>query len=99
MWSATLLLLVSMHGAHQAQVEPVGTWRHHPQATWTITATAAGEYQAQETGLGNASGTAHFTASGVFHIDYVTRDGNIVGIYEVRFAPDGGSATGTVREL
>jgi len=94
-----LLLLLSMHGPHQPQVDPVGTWRHSPDATWTITATGEGQYQAQETGLGNATGTAHFTASGVFHIDYVTRDGAIVGIYEVHFARDGRSASGTVREL
>jgi hypothetical protein len=99
MLSSTLLLLVSMHAPHQPQVDPVGTWRHSPEGTWTITATADGEYQAQETGLGNASGPAHFTASGAFHIDYVTRDGTVVGIYEVRFSHDGRSASGTVREL
>jgi hypothetical protein len=88
-----------MHAPHAQQVDPVGTWRHSPDATWTITAMGEGNYQAQEAGLGNASGVAHFTASGLFHIDYVTRDGTIAGIYEVRFARDGRSATGNVREL
>ena len=99
MLHTALLFLVSMHAPHAQPVDPVGTWRHSPDATWTITAIGDGNYQAQEAGLGNASGIAHFTANGLFHIDYVTRDGAIAGIYEVRFARDGRSATGTVREL
>jgi hypothetical protein len=79
--------------------DPIGTWRHSPDATWTITATGNGGYRAQETGLGNASGPASFTPSGTFRIDYITRDGSIKGYYEVRFSPDGRTASGSVQEL
>jgi hypothetical protein len=100
MFSATLLVWLSMHAPpHAGLIDPVGTWRHSPDGTWTITAKGEGEYQAQESGLGHSSGTAHFTASGLFHLDYVTRDGTVVGVYDIRFSRDGRSAAGTVREL
>jgi tetratricopeptide (TPR) repeat protein len=83
----------------QAGMDPTGVWRHHPEATWTISRTAAGGWFAQESGLGNASGPGNWTPGGSFRIDYVTRDGTIKGYYDVRFSPDGRSATGTVREL
>jgi hypothetical protein len=40
-----------------------------------------------------------WTPSGTFKIDYTTRDGQINGYYEVRFAPDGKTASGSVQEL
>ena len=55
-----------------------------------------GRFQAQESGLGNAAGPAYFTQAGTFRIDYVTRDDSISGYYEVRFSPDGRTASGTV---
>lgn len=76
-----------------------GTWRHHPQAAWTITPSANGGWFAQEAGLGNASGPGHWTATGTFRIDYVTRDGTIKGYYDMRFNADGFSAEGKVQEL
>lgn len=79
--------------------DPTGTWRHHPEATWTITRTGDGRFHAQENGLGHASGPGRFTSDGTFRIDYVTRDGAISGYYEVRFSPDGRTAAGSVREL
>ncbi|ACD95713.1 galactose-binding domain-containing protein [Trichlorobacter lovleyi] len=80
-------------------INPVGTWRHHPTATWVVSQGADGRYHAQEHGLGNASGPAYFTPAGSFRIDYVTRDGAVTGFYEVTFAPDGHTATGRVQEL
>jgi tetratricopeptide (TPR) repeat protein len=80
-------------------VNPVGLWRHAPEATWKITRTADGRYFAEESGLGNARGPAYWTPDGAFRIDYRTQDGAIDGYYEVRFAADGYSASGTVREL
>jgi tetratricopeptide (TPR) repeat protein len=80
-------------------INPVGVWRHEPSATWAIRRLPSGQYQADETGLGYASGPGQFTASGSFRIDYVTRDGAIKGIYEVVFDATGRSASGTVREL
>lgn len=77
----------------------LGVWRHSPEATWTISAVSGGSYLAQEKGLGNARGQGRWTSSGSFKIDYKTQDGTIEGIYEVRFSPDGDSASGTVREL
>lgn len=101
------ITLVGSGSSQSGQQAPVpaqnvaiaGTWRHSPEATWTLTPTAAGGWFAQEAGLGNASGPGHWTATGTFRIDYVTRDGAIKGFYEVRFAPDGRRAAGTVREL
>jgi hypothetical protein len=78
---------------------PIGTWRHHPGATWVVSQRPDGTYHAQEHGLGNASGPAYFTSTGSFRIDYVTRDGAVTGFYEVNFAPDGHTATGRVQEL
>ncbi len=80
-------------------VDPTGTWRHHPSATWSISRGTDGRYYAQENGLGFASGPAYFTQTGTFRIDYVTRDRSISGFYEVRFSADGRSASGTVQEL
>jgi hypothetical protein len=80
-------------------IDPTGTWQHVPGASWVITALGNNRYQAQEKGLGEAAGPAYFTSSGTFKIDYVTRDGAIRGYYEMRFANDNRTATGTVREL
>jgi hypothetical protein len=80
-------------------VNPVGVWRHEPSASWTIRRLPNGQYFAEETGLGYASGPGVWTPSGSFRIDYVTRDGAIKGIYEVIFDPAGHQASGTVREL
>ena len=80
-------------------VDPTGSWQHVPGASWVITSLGNNRYQAQERGLGEASGPAYFTSSGTFKIDYVTRDGVIKGYYEMRFANDNRTATGTVREL
>ena len=80
-------------------LDPVGKWRHGSGISWTITRSSDGRYNAQEKGLGNASGPGYFTPKGTFRIDYVTRDGIIKGYYEVRFSADGKTATGTVREL
>ena len=72
-----------------------------PSEPYRVPSTSApgGRFIAQETGLGNASGPAYRTPSGTFRIDYVTRDGVIKGYYEVRFSPDGRTASGEVREL
>jgi hypothetical protein len=86
-------------GAVSGNIDPTGTWQHGPGVSWTVTATANGRYHAQESGLGQASGPGYFTNTGTFKIDYVTRDGAIRGYYEMRFNPDGRTATGTVREL
>ncbi|MBI5211086.1 MAG: hypothetical protein HY927_14035 [Elusimicrobia bacterium] len=85
----------------QAAARPdiLGIWRHSPEATWTISAVSGGSYLAEEKGLGNARGQGRWTSSGTFKIDYKTQDGAIEGIYEVRFSPDGDSASGTYREL
>lgn len=80
-------------------INPVGLWRHSPEATWRISRAADGRYFAEESGLGNARGPAYWTQDGAFRIDYRTQDGAIDGYYEVRFAADGNSASGTVREL
>ena len=80
-------------------IDPTGSWQHVPGASWVITSLGNNRYQAQERGLGEASGPAYFTSSGTFKIDYVTRDGVIKGYYEMRFANDNRTATGTVREL
>jgi hypothetical protein len=77
-------------------VNPVGVWRHEPSASWTIRRLPNGQYFAEETGLGYASGLGVWTPSGSFRIDYVTRDGAIKGIYEVIFDPAGHQASGTV---
>lgn len=82
-----------------AYVNPTGTWAHGQGVSWTISPAADGKYFAKEQGLGEASGPAYFTASGTFRIDYVTRDGSVRGYYEMTIAPDGRTATGTVREL
>jgi tetratricopeptide (TPR) repeat protein len=79
--------------------DPIGIWRHHPEATWKITRAADGGYYGDETGLGNARGPAHWTPSGTFRIEYRTRDGGTDGYYEVRFTPDGNNANGEVREI
>jgi len=93
------MVRISGHAGQASRFNPSGTWRHHPNATWVITQNQDGSYHAQEYGLGNASGPGHFTDSGSFRIDYVTRDGAVSGYYEVTFSPDGRSATGQVREL
>ena len=80
-------------------IDPTGSWQHVPGASWVITSLGNNRYQAQEKGLGEAAGPAYFTSSGTFKIDYVTRDGAIKGYYEMRFANDNRTATGTVREL
>ena len=80
-------------------INPVGVWRHEPSASWAIRRLPTGQYHAEETGLGYASGPGYFTSSGSFRIDYVTRDGSIKGIYEVVFDTSGRGASGTVREL
>ena len=49
------------------------------------------------TNVGFAAGPAGFNQIGTFRIDYVTRDGTISGYCEVRFAPDGRTASGTCR--
>ena len=85
--------------ANTGNIDPTGTWQHVPGASWVITALGNNRYQAQEKGLGEASGPAYFTPSGTFKIDYVTRDGAIKGYYEMRFANDNRTATGSVREL
>ena len=90
---------VSQNPPSVASVDPTGTWRHSPEGTWAIAASSNGRYAAEETGLGYARGPAYFTPAGTFRIDYTTRDGAINGYYEVRIAPDGRTATGTVREL
>jgi hypothetical protein len=79
-----------------AEPSPVGSWRstfaNGNSSTWVVTATPEGGYFAQEHGLGGAKGPAHFTASGTFRINYRWSGG--AGFYEVRFAPDFGSAKG-----
>jgi len=82
-----------------AQPDVVGTWRHNPEATWTVSRTSNGGWFAQEAGLGNASGPGHWTSAGTFRIDYTTRDGSIKGYYDIRFAADGQRGSGRVEEL
>jgi hypothetical protein len=82
-----------------SRIDPTGTWRNSPESTWRFTMGANGRYIAQETGLGNASGPAYFTPSGSFRIDYKTRDGVYTGYFEMRFAPDGRTASGIFRQL
>jgi len=83
----------------QNNIDPTGTWRHHAQATWTITATGDGRYYAQENGLMYAGGPAYWTATGMLRIDYTFRDGSTHGYYELRIAADGRTATGRFQEL
>lgn len=80
-----------------SRIDPTGTWRNNPSATWTFKMGADGRYFAQETGLGNASGPAYFTPSGSFRIDY--RTGAYTGYFEMRFAPDGRTASGSFHQL
>lgn len=93
-----LLCLVSVVFAQQA-FDPTGLWRHAPEATWAIKKSADGKYFAEETGLGFASGPAYFTPLGTFRIDYTTKDGSVKGFYEVKFSPDGKSASGIWHEI
>jgi hypothetical protein len=80
-----------------SRIDPTGTWRNNPQATWTFTMGADGRYFAQETGLGNAKGPAYFMPSGSFRIDYKT--GAYTGYFEMRFASDGRTASGSFHQL
>lgn len=93
-----LLSLGSVVFAEQA-FDPTGVWRHAPEATWTIKKSADGKYFAEETGFGFASGPAYFTPLGTFRIDYTTKDRSVKGFYEVKFSPDGKSASGIWHEI
>jgi hypothetical protein len=73
-------------------------WEHSPGANWALRR-EGDHWFAQETGLGNASGPARWTAQGTLRIDYVTRDGSVTGYYDMRFNPDGFTADGRVEEL
>ncbi len=81
-----------------ANIDPTGVWEHSPNASWTLRR-LGDRWFAQESGLGNASGPAHWTTQGTLRIDYVTRDGAITGYYDMRFNPDGFTADGRVQEL
>jgi tetratricopeptide (TPR) repeat protein len=82
-----------------SRIDPTGTWRNNPDATWKFTMGTDGRYFAQETGLGYASGPAYFTSSGTFRIDYKTRDGGYTGYFEIRFAPDGRTGSGNWQQF
>ncbi len=91
-------------GAQAPKVNPAGTWRHGPSGeTWTFTATSGGRYRAEEKGFANARGEAYWTASGTFRVDYkytyIYTGATVNGYYEMRFSPDGRTATGSWREL
>lgn len=81
-----------------ARIDPTGVWEHSPGANWALRR-EGDHWFAQETGLGNASGPARWTAQGTLRIDYVTRDGSVTGYYDMRFNPDGLTADGRVEEL
>jgi hypothetical protein len=70
-----------------------GVWRHGTTETWTFTPLGNNRYNAQESGFGNASGTAVVTGNRV-RIDYVTRDGRIRGYYDVALNTDCSLAEG-----
>lgn len=74
-----------------------GAWRHTTDgatATWTFTPLGGGRYQAQEQGLGNATGTAVLVGTSL-RVEWTTSDGG-AGVFQWNLDPNCLSGRGTV---